>query len=172
MSDFKIDFSKLSTDVTPINDRDPFKIEDREYFDRKTITARKLQVTACSRVDHRTDDRVVRAFFAGSGDRCDIVLPAQREEMFKAGLGNLLHDMHETAIFADDYRDAIEHRIEATVAGDFQKRWWKDGQGKWQYAWQVTAATWSYETMQRGRSVTITEGQWPSPEHATFDIET
>jgi len=144
----------------------PYADEDRDNFDGRALRTGTLTLTADFRRDPIRDQLVVKGV-NDRGQRVEIVFSGIRADDFKQGLGALLVDLHQTAILNDDFRDANAFHHDATLTGTFRKRSWKKSDGTWTFVWQLFAAEWSYETLERGKTVSITEGRRPSEHYAT-----
>ena len=133
---------------------------NHEVFIAKRATTGKCQVTAQFRRDEDTGTVYAEAFSA-TGAPFEIAFTGAQADAFLNGLGARLNETIQDNLLGDNFEPSIDIRQETTMTGSFRQKSLKDAAGNTFLVWQLVAAEWSYEVMERGKPVLVTEGFLP-----------
>lgn len=146
----------------------PFNFDDERLFSGRKIHQVRLDVTWDRRLPVDTDGLIVTGI-TDRGERVEILFSGDREDLFRDGLGKVLHrawvEMF-TAYQAGDLEkmpDAYDVAGSIVADGAWKPRVTKDASGKVQNkTWTFIPAKWSYSSDPMHAEPDIDEGWLPA----------
>ena len=166
---FKIDFSKLDTSA-PRQEESPYAMTDRFHFRDDNHQPRKIHTgtveillderRGAKNADSFLGDQAYRARVTRDGKTRDITLVFKGQRADDLQEGRLLADHQEAHVArcdAGDWDRELSYTVE--VEGAWLPVNWKDRDGKWQKAWEMLVARWTYRPADG--SAPVVEGRLP-----------